>query len=272
MLLPASFDPAAAPEALVALDPSGRLVGAAALTWIATGDPAAFPVAVHVLPQHRRQGIGRTLIDAAAAFASADAPALQPFTAPREGSPEAAFCLGAGFALDHRILHFAGEAEAMEAMLGSYRQKLDAAGYIPAGARVIALAEAPLAEVATLIAQEFRGNPVQVLARLQGRTGSTPDAKRSVVLLLDGRVIGAQLVTIAADGLPEVEANAVHPDWRRGWANLLLTHEGTRAGVRHGSRRFRFFCDERVIDTVKLARRSGAAQTHAHLALRKTVG
>ena len=272
MLLPESFAPAAAPEALLALDARGALVGAAAVVWIAGGDPPAFPLAVHVLPAHRGQGIGRALVDAAAAWAKDDAPALQPFQAPAEGSAAAAFCLRTGFTQHHRVLHFAGEAEAMEAMLARYRARLDESGIIPAGAKVIPLAKAPLAEVATLIAHEFAGNPATTLARLRGEAGRSPDPQRSVVLLLEGRVIGAQLVTLAEDGLPEVEANAVHPDWRRGWANLLLTHEGTRAGVLHGSRRFRFCCDERVIDTVKLAQRSGATETHAHLALRRALG
>jgi hypothetical protein len=91
------------------------------------------------------------------------------------------------------------------------------------------------------------------------------------VLLLDGTVVGAQLVSIAADGIPEVEANVVIPTLRRGWANLLLTHEGTRTGVRHGSARFRFFCDDRVIDTINLARRSGATRTATDLVLRRAV-
>jgi len=271
MLLPETFSPGNAPEALVALGADGALAGAAAIGWEAVGDPPAFPVAVHVLPAARLRGLGRALLDAVAALARDEAPALQPWTVLREDSAQAAFCLAAGFIVHHRILHFVGEAELMERMLTPYREKLDRSGWIPAGARVVPLREAPLAEVAHLVGREFHNNPGAMLARLHGRAGTPPDPQRSVVLLLDGAVVGVQLVSIAADGIPEVEANVVLPTLRRGWANLLLTQEGTRIGVLHGSRRFRFFCDDRVIDTVNLARRSGAERLATDVVLRRAV-
>nr|WP_294545150.1 GNAT family N-acetyltransferase [uncultured Rhodopila sp.] len=271
MLLPETFSPGNAPEALVAFGRHDDLAGAAAIGWQAVGDPAAFPVSVHVLPKFRRQGLGRALLDAAAALARGEAAALQPWTALREDSEAAAFCLACGFGVHHRILHFSGEAERMEAMLAAYREKLDRSGWIPAGARVVALPDAPPDEVANLVAREFHNHPERMLARLSCLAGTPPDPQRSVVLLLDGMVVGAQLVSIAVDGVPEVEANVVIPSLRRGWANLLLTHEGTRIGVLRGSRRFRFFCDDRVIDTVNLARRSGAEKVATDVVLRRAV-
>ena len=271
MLLPETFSPGNAPEALVGFGRHDELAGAAAIGWQAAGDPAAFPVSVHVLPNFRRQGLGRALLDAAAALARGETAALQPWTVLREDSEAAAFCLASGFCVHHRILHFSGEAERMEAMLAAYREKLDRSGWIPAGARVVALPDAPPGEVANLVAREFHGNPAAMLARLSGVAGTPPDPQRSVVLLLDGAVAGAQLVCIGADGVPEVEANVVIPSLRRGWANLLLTHEGTRIGILHGSRRFRFFCDDRVIDTVNLARRSGADKVATDVLLRRAV-
>jgi len=272
MLLPACFGPGHAPEALVAMDSDRALLGAAALIWVAAGDPPAFPVAVHVRPEWRGQGIGRSLVEAAAGFAAAEVPALQPWGLLDEASEEAAFCLATGFIVHHRMLHFEGEAEAMEAMLARYRERFDESGYVPAGARIVSLPEAPAEAVANLVAREFHNSPALMQARFQGRLGRAPDPDRSVVLLLDGVVMGAQLVTLGDDAVPEVEANVVHPSLRRGWANLLLTHEGTRAGVLHGSRRFRFYCDDRVIDTVNLARRSGASRTRVQLALRRPTG
>jgi GNAT superfamily N-acetyltransferase len=271
MVMPETFSPGNAPEALIGFGRHDELAGAAAIGWQAVGDPAAFPVSVHVLPAYRGQGLGRALLDAAAALVADETPALQPWTVLREGSEAAAFCLANGFRVHHHILHFSGEAERMEAMLAAYREKLDRSGWIPAGARVVALPDAPPAEVANLVAREFHGNPAAMPARLSGRAGTPPNTQRSVVLLLDGVVVGAQLVCIAADGVPEVEANVVIPSLRRGWANLLLTHEGTRVGVLHGSRRFRFFCDDRVLDTVNLARRSGAEKVATDVVLRREV-
>ncbi len=267
MLLPRTFTQTSAPRALIALDNAGTLIGAAALRWIADGDPVGFPIDVHVIPPARRRGVGHALLTAAATLAAHDAPALRPWSILPENGPEAAFCRATGFIPHHRVLHFMGDAPRMEAMLASYREKLDRAGWIPAGARVVTLADAPLVEVATLVAREFHNQLETTIARLEGKENSTLVPDLCVVLMLDGAVAGTQLLGLGRDGLPEVEVNVVVPALRRGWANLMLTHEGTRNSVRHGVGPFHFFCDERVIDTVKLARRSGAEQTGEDLAL-----
>jgi GNAT superfamily N-acetyltransferase len=271
MLLPACFLPTQAPELLVALDADKNLIGAAAIGWATVGDPPAFPTAMHVVPTWRRRGVGRALVKAAATALRGEAPAMRPWSSVTEASDAAAFCLACGFIAHHRVLHFVGEAERMETALAGYRERLEATGWIPPNARIVTLPEAPLSEVAHLAAREFHSSPAALMARLQGRAGTAFDPARSVVLLVDGAVMGAQLVSIAEDGIPEVDANVVSPKLRRGWANLLLTHEGTRVGVANGSRRFRFFCDERVTDTVKLARRSGAELVRTDLSMIRPV-
>jgi GNAT superfamily N-acetyltransferase len=284
MLLPDAFQPDRAPIALVACAPDatspggspggstdGALIGAAAINWAATGDPPAFQVMVHVLADKRRGGVGRALLNATEAAVRGEAPALQPWSPLTEGSEAASFCLANGFTLHHRMLHFAAEAAALEAMLATYRAKLDRAGWIPPGARVVALHAAPAPEVAQLVSREFHLDPAAFLARLRGAAGRPFDAERSVVLLLDGKVVGAQMASLGADGIPDIEANVVIPTLRRGWANLLLNHESARVGLAKGSRRFRFFCDERVIDTVNFARRGGAERTRTALVLMRDV-
>jgi hypothetical protein len=169
------------------------------------------------------------------------------------------------------VFHFAGEASELVTALSAYRSKLDRAGWIPAGATIVPLVDAPAAEVAHLVCREFGSSPAAALARIAGRTGRPFDPLLSVVLLLDGVVMGAQMVSIASDGVLEAEANVVTPTLRRGWANLLLTHEGTRRSAAAGTGRFRFFCDDRVIDTVNLARRCGAELTRTELAMIRPV-
>lgn len=272
MLLPETFGPGNQPEALIALDAQGGLAGAAVAGWMPVGDPPAFPVAVHVVPSARGLGLGRRLVEAIADFVRFETPALQPWGALRDDSAAAAFCLASGFEVHHRILHFLGDGPDMERMLARYRARLDESGWIPTGARVIPLRDADPAEVARIVGRQFHSNPAALLARLRGQGGQAPDPDRSVVLLLDGETVGAQLLLVPPDDLPEVEANVVVPSLRRGWANLLLTHEGTRISVMHGTRAFRFYCDERTIDTVKLARRSGAEEVATDLVLRRPVG
>jgi Acetyltransferase (GNAT) family len=271
MLMPEAFLPAHAPELLVALDASAVMIAAAAIGWASVGDPPAFPLAIHVVPARRRMGVGRALVRAAVEYVLGEATALRPWTTFPAESQAAEFCLATGFAVHHRVLYFAGEAEVLERTLAMYREKLDRAGWIPSGARVVTLPEASDAEVANLVCREFGASPGAMLARLRGRGGKAFLPERSVVLLLDGVVVGAQLVTMGDDGIPDVEANVVIPTLRRGWANLVLTHEATRIGVANGSRRFRFFCDDRVIDTVNLARRCGAERTREDLVLVRSV-
>jgi hypothetical protein len=296
MLLPDAFQPDRAPTVLVACTPNatspnatspnvtspnatspnatspgGTLIGAAAINWAATGDPPAFQVMVHLLADKRRRGVGRALLNATEAAVRGETPALQPWSPLTEGSEAALFCLANGFSLHHRMLHFVAEAATLEAVLATYRAKLDRAGWIPPGARVVPLHAAPAPEVAQLVSREFHLNPTAFLARLRGAAGRPLDAERSVVLLLDGKVVGAQLASVGADGIPDIEANVVIPTLRRGWANLLLNHESARIGLAKGSRRFRFFCDERVIDTVNFARRGGAERTRTALVLLRDV-
>lgn len=206
------------------------------------------------------------MVDAVAAVVRNEASAISPWSKLSENGA-AAFCLATGFIVHHRVLNFAAVAAELEVALAEYRARLDRAGWIPAGARVVALADAPAAEVAHLVCREFGSSPAAILARITGH-GSTPfEPRLSVVLLFEGAVAGAQMVSIAADGIPEVEANVVTPTLRRGWANLLLTHEGTRRSAAVGAQCFRFFCDDRVIDTVNLARRCGAELTRTDLAM-----
>ena len=271
MLLPQAFPIDHAPELLVALAPDSTMIGAAAVGWVATGDAAAFPIAVQVVPPWRRRGVGRALIDAAAASVRGEATGLQPWNALADDSEAVGFFLACGFAVHHRVLHFVGDAAAVEALLARHRAWLTERGRIPRNARLVGLQDAPFRELAQLLAREFHNSPAQVLARLHGEAAPPFDAARSVVLLLDGAVVGAQIWTIGDDGVPQVEVNVVNPTLRHGWANVLLTHEGVRAGVAMGTREFRFFCHERVIDTVNIARRSGAKLARTDLVLRRDI-
>lgn len=271
MLLPGAFGPTNAPELLVALDANQQLIGAAAIGWTSNGDPPACPVMVHVRPAWRRRGVGAAIIDSVALLVRDDAGAISPWSNPTEGGDVALFCAATGFSTHHRVFYFTGMAADVEAALARYREKLDGAGWIPRDARVVPLSEAPAAEVAHLVCREFGSSQSAILARILGRAEPGFDPRLSVVLTLDGVVVGAQMVTRAADGIPVVEANVVTPRLRRGWANLLLTHEGTRLSVTSGTQLFRFSCDERVIDTLNIARRSGAELTRTELAMTRRV-
>ncbi len=271
MLLPQAFPIDPAPELLVALGPDSTLIGAAAVGWVAAGDASAFPIAVEVVPPWRRRGVGHALIDAAAASVRGETTGLQPWNALEDDSEAVGFFLACGFYVHHRVLHFIGDATSVEALLARHRTWLTERGRIPANARLVGLRDAPHPELAHLLAREFHNSPAQVLARLHGESAPPFDAERSVVLLVDGAVMGAQIWTNGDDGVPQVEVNVVSPTLRHGWANVLLTHEGVRIGVTKGTHAFRFFCHERVIDTVNIARRSGAKLARTDVVLRRDI-
>jgi GNAT superfamily N-acetyltransferase len=271
LLLPDTFAPQHAPEAFVALSADSRLIGVATVGWAAIGDVAAFPVAVHVVTVWRRRGVGRALLDLVAATVRGDAAGLQPWTAVAEGGEAAAFFLACDFAIHHRVLHFAGEVARAAAAFAPHRAWLEKTGRIPSNARIVPLSEAPAAEVAHLMAREFGSSPAAALARLRGEVGTPFAPERSVVLLVNGAVMGAQMWSIAVDGTPEVDVNVISPHLRRGWANVLLTHEGFRVGQAKGTQAFRFYCHEDVVDTVNIARRSGAQRVRTDLVLVRAV-
>ncbi len=271
MLLPHTFTPTNAPETLVALDRSGGLIGAAAVGWEAVGDPAALPVAIHVIAPWRHHGVGRALIDSMAKLAGGEAPALQPWTVLQEGSEAAAFCLAVGFTIDHHVLHFESEVEIGLRLMASYHEKLQRAGWILTDASIVALHAAPAGEVARLISTAFHASPTMMLARLRGETGTPFEPNRSVVLLLGGRVVGAHMVTIADDGIPTIEAHVVSLRLRGGLANALLLHEAARIAFEKGSGRYRFVCDERTTTVVGMARRIAPGPVRKDLALIRPV-
>ena len=50
------------------------------------------------------------------------------------------------------------------------------------------------------------------------------------------------------------------PALRGTWGNVLMLEEATRHGLAAGATRFRFFADDRLADTMKLAQRANAEQ------------
>jgi hypothetical protein len=85
------------------------------------------------------------------------------------------------------------------------------------------------------------------------------DRTRSKILLVDGRVAGALLSRRRPNGRDsQIVCNVVGPEWRKGWANVVLLESTTRAGVAGGGVSFRFDCADTNRDTIGLAERCGA--------------
>ncbi len=245
-----------------------QLVGAAAIDWQSWTDRPGFPLLVHVVPAARRRGIGQALVAAAAVLAQGETDGLWAWAGHPEASEAAAFARACGAGPGQRLLRFRMAGAGFTAQLARLVAALGARGHVPPGMRVVPLREAPLDEVAVLVAREFRNPPMVTLARLQrglasGGIGDV-DYDKSVATLDDtpaGQVLAGALLYRWAGGHPVVEANVVAPAYRHGPVNVLQLHAAFVNGIAAGAEACDFHCDEQVTDTVRIARRGGAVQT-----------
>lgn len=258
-IVPSLFGVARAPDRLlVCVDEAERkVIGVAAIAWNLWGAPPGFPLWVHVLEGYRRRGHGRALLAAAAHAARSDAAIFHAWSALDEHDEGCEFLRAVGFAQLRRTLHYEADGATFFAMIAGARSRLARRGRIPADARTVPLRDAPYAGVAHLVSSAFGTRHEVALAATRNQRAGGYDRDRSVVLMVGEDVRGALLYRWA-NGVPEIDVNVVGPGLRRGWANVLLLHDATRNGLEGGASRFRFHCEDRVLDTINLARRSGA--------------
>lgn len=254
-------------DALVfaARDGDGRLAGAGGLTWRSWNHPPGFPGWAHVLPDCRRRGIGRALVETLKRAVRFEPPAaiwvVEPVDA---GTGAALFAEACGFTRARSQLYFDADATRFLEMTGGIVDRLRQRGRIPAGARLVGIDQVPASEIARMVAEGLRSSPPRMEESLRRSIGADPrkapiDRERSFALLVGDELAGALLSRRQPDGVNQtVVCNVVDPQWRGGWANALLLHETTRWSVNDGCQRFGFDCGDDVRDTIGLARRGGA--------------
>jgi GNAT superfamily N-acetyltransferase len=249
------------PAELLVARRDGVLAGAAAVIWQSWAKPGGFPLLIHVLPDLRRQGVGRELMAAAKALAAGETDGLWSLEAVDLDGPAAAFLAASGFEPARRQQFFQARTAAMRERLGPLLERLRARGRIPADARVVPLREAPLEEVSWLVSKEFGGGPFRALNLLAGRNRNTgiSTEDKSQVLVYAGRV-GAVVLARMDYGVGVVDARVVAPGLRGDWASALVLEQVLERAEAEGVAEFRFHCDETVLDTLHVARRAGARQ------------
>lgn len=239
----------------------GRLAGAAAVAWRSWAKPGGFPLAIHVIPDERRRGVGRALATGAIELATGEAAGLWSLEPEAVDGAAARFLEACGFGLTRRQHHFQASVEALSESVRPLVALMRRRGRIPADARVVALADAPLQEISWLVSAEFGGGPFRALAGLQRRAGANPtrEADPSLVVMQGDQVAAVMLWRIE-DGVAVIDARVVAPQARGDWANALLLDESLEHIRALGASAFRFHCDEDVADTLSLARRCGARE------------
>lgn len=257
------------PESVVltATDRDGVLLGAGGVLWRGWNQPAGLPAWIEVLPDSRRQGVGRALLRSLAALGAAESDRLWALNPVDEASPAAAFARACGADAAKRHLYFEAQGDAFTAEMAGILDRLRGAGRVPADLTIAPLSAANVEQVKWLIVEQMAAAPPRLEATLARGLAEPPatapvDRERSCVLTTpDGTVAGALLTRrVPGEDVSEVVCNVVDPRWRRGFANPLLLHAFTAKSLAQGCTRMRFDCDEDVRDTVRLARRSGATQ------------
>lgn len=265
------------PDAVVftARDDKGQLLGAGGVLWRGWGQPAGMPCWITVLPDSRRMGVGRRLLSAIAREAATEGADLIAVDMVEQGSDGALFASACGAVTEGRQFYFAGDPRALHVIVSPLVEMLRRRGRVPASARVVPLADAPLDEVKWLISTEFRTAPVRVQAMLgeahaSGRSPTLFDRETSFVLMVGDQVAGALLsVWQAGRNAATVLCNLVGPTWRGGgWANAMLLDAYTHGIAEAGCYRVAFDCADDVRDTIGLARRGKADQLGVKLRLR----
>jgi len=253
-LIGRTFEPGL--ELLVARQ-GGELAGAAGVSWRHPRKVAGFGLSVCVRPSQRRRGVGRALLRAAADLTAGETPGLWSQLPVDEGSAAAAFAEACGFAARLREHHFCFDAVGAAKVIGSIEQFLSRRRTAET-AKVVPLRDAPLEEAAWLLSAEFGDGPGATLARLraEAQTGVI-DLDRSSAVMADSRLAAFSLAALHEDVL-RIEAIVVAPQWRGGWASMLLLNALVVEGRRAGATAVRFHCTDEALFTLKLARRLDA--------------
>lgn len=250
------------PAELLIARRGGEFAGAAALIWRNWSQPAGFPITVQVLPADRRKGVGRSLVAAAVSLAAGETPGLWSLSPTAEDGAAAAFMGACGFVVQRRQHHFLADIAPLLDHLRPQVRRLRSHGHVPAEARIVPLAEAPLEEVGWLVSAEFGGGPVRALQRLERRGvngAARSRSERSMVALQGDRVAGVLLCGVK-DGVGVVDGWITAPAWRNGWPNLLLFEAVLSRSQDDGLEEFRFHCDDAATHTLSLAKRCAATE------------
>lgn len=259
MLLPAMYTAEQSPDALVAVwgGATPSLAGAAATGTVHATGAMGFPFWLQVPPGFRRRGVGRALLAAIADRCRGRTPVLRAVSPVSAGSQAAEFLTACGFADYDEIRHFETGTRAFNATMLSLCERLQRRGAIPPTTRVVPLRDAPVDQVAELIAVHFPGPRAQLRQRLTRGHAEAYDLDNSVAVLV-GETLAGVVVAVWDGPVPTIELRIVHRAFRGSWVNPLMLEAATRNGMSHGSTVFRFFADTANADTMRLAARIGA--------------
>ena len=275
MLLPDATAPSRKASLLVAVwGPEQRIVGAAALGL----DPrpemrARWRTDLRVIAPFRRRGIGRALMEQAAARAArhgVDALYAWEWVEPESEAARAWAALG--FEPAQQKVEFEIDlATSTAKILTPMYEQIVEHGWIPANARIIPLSEADHDAVAALHVEYLGGSRRVLMPLLNGTAPDRFDPKYSRVLTVDGQAVGFTLGRVVPGGVCEIDSNVLHPTVRLGWANLWLKYEAAQCLLADGIHTIRYFTMEQHTDTRRLSRQAGSRVIRTMVQMRRAL-
>jgi GNAT superfamily N-acetyltransferase len=243
MLLPETFADAGAREYLLCLrDEQPRLVAAA--SFRRSGDEAK-KLRIHVVTGLRRRGVGSHLI---ASLLGSGLRALDGVVDSVKEPAAAIFCEHNGFLRAEQL--FTVETEGAEKR--EHLHRLRARIAMPARARLVRLADAPIEQVARMHAEEIAHSELNPWRALLGQARGKAV---SPVVMVDGEVAGFLLLEI--EGLTlTVQSAVIAPAYRGGWVMAVLLSDAVDTGWEAGCRILRFSYLDSNRDMARLAQRT----------------
>jgi N-acetylglutamate synthase-like GNAT family acetyltransferase len=259
MLLPRSVHMGCGCAVLVASEPGGRIIGAAALSPRTRTDPVAGSLCdVHVVPPWRKRGIGRAMIEQLARLVrSRGGEALYAWEPVRADGAHAAAWRALGFDQGSSLHRTWLDVASALAQLEPYEQRMRKRNWVPDDAAIVSLAEADATQVASLNVAHLGGTMSDLLRRLPGETPDAYDPDLSLVVTQGGAVRGCTLIRVIEPGVGVVEANTIDPSHRAGWANVMLRVQGARVALENGVKTVLFDTRDPHADTRRIAEKLG---------------
>lgn len=241
---------------------SRQIVGAAAVSREILGTPVIGPrVALRVAEPVRRRGIGRQLIEYAAALPHCpEANALHAWDLVNAADARAIAWGWLGFVVGEVMVRHELDLPTYMVELEPLYAHLVARGGIPPGAKVEPMGPRHVAAVADLNAEYLGSSRERVLANLSDPDRRAYDPACSAVLMLNGNVVGFSIARMVGDGVCEWDAIVLHSSVRRGWANLMLKTENARLALAAGTGALRYCTLPQHGDSRHHSRRAGGRE------------
>lgn len=249
MLLPEAFRSGRRPDLLLATgrDPL-RYEGVLAFELVHHGGRLGWRIEAHVARAARLRGVGGRLVAEIARRGRRRGVGFLLAEVAPEDRGATSFLASAGFRVASRCATYEGDLSRYRSAACDLRDRLAARGKVPDGARVVSPRDAP-AEALDRLAREWAARAFLAPGDLSPSFWERPAIRdASAVLMLGDRAIGGIVAEVAGDSAG-IAWRSIDPEFRLGWANIILSAAVADRLASLGVRRIRFSTTEETPDT-----------------------